>query len=120
MRRAQADNVALRAERPIREYEFISDVLKSWEHENILLVKRTPLWPLLSAHVSRGKIASFATPQLTETVVAKLRTQPSVTRSAFVQLEMKKGKWSKRFLEVKDGVVTHAKSEKVSGRSPFF
>lgn len=31
-----------------------------------------------------------------------------------MQLELKKGKWSKRYLELKDGVVTHAKSEKVS------
>lgn len=34
-----------------------------------------------------------------------------------MQLEMKKGKWSKRFLELKDGVVSHAKSEKVRSSS---
>jgi hypothetical protein len=32
---------------------------------------------------------------------------------AQVQLEVKKGKWSKRFLELKDGTLSHSKSEKV-------
>lgn len=40
------------AERPIREYELVADVVKSWdESSNILILKRTTLWPLLSSHV---------------------------------------------------------------------
>ncbi|KAK4332461.1 LOW QUALITY PROTEIN: Metal homeostatis protein BSD2, partial [Rhodotorula toruloides] len=70
-------------ERPIREYELVSDVLKSWDQEsNALFFRRTTMWPVLSAH------------------------------SGQIQLEVKKGKWSKRTLELKDGTITYSKSEK--------
>ncbi|KAK4055325.1 hypothetical protein OIV83_000608 [Microbotryomycetes sp. JL201] len=79
-------------ERPIREYEFVADVIKSWDHDtNILIIKRTTLWPLLSA---------------------SLRIQPAVPQSSFVQLQVKKGKWTKRFLQIRDNAVWQAKSEK--------
>ncbi|CDR49337.1 RHTO0S25e01596g1_1 [Rhodotorula toruloides] len=79
-------------ERPIREYELVSDVLKSWDQEsNALLFRRTTMWPVLSAHA---------------------RIHPPVPKSGQIQLEVKKGKWSKRTLELKDGTITYSKSEK--------
>ncbi|BGP28973.1 hypothetical protein JCM10296v2_000709 [Rhodotorula toruloides] len=79
-------------ERPIREYELVSDVLKSWDQEsNALFFRRTTMWPVLSAHA---------------------RIHPPVPKSGQIQLEVKKGKWSKRTLELKDGTVTYSKSEK--------
>ncbi|KAK4698636.1 hypothetical protein P7C70_g7637, partial [Phenoliferia sp. Uapishka_3] len=84
------------AERPIREYEILDDVVKSWHQEaNILIIRRTTLWPVLSSH---------------------LRPQPSQPRSDWVQFETKKGKWSKRFLTLKDAGLSHSKSDK--GKDP--
>ncbi|KAK4050502.1 hypothetical protein OIO90_005085 [Microbotryomycetes sp. JL221] len=82
----------LGVERPIREYEFVSDIIKSWDHDtNILIIKRTPLWPLLSA---------------------SLRISPATPQGSFVQLEVKKGKWAKRYLNIKDNAIWQGKSEK--------
>ncbi|KAI5480006.1 pleckstrin-like domain-containing protein [Pseudohyphozyma bogoriensis] len=83
---------SLGVERPIREYEFLTDVLKTWDHDsNILLIRRTPLWPVLSAH---------------------LRPQPSASRSDWVQVADKKNKWSKRYLNLQETTLSHSKSEK--------
>ncbi|KAM0793335.1 hypothetical protein ACM66B_000791 [Microbotryomycetes sp. NB124-2] len=82
----------LGVERPIREYEFVADVVKSWDHDtNILIIKRTTLWPLLSA---------------------SLRIQPAALQGAYAQIQVKKGKWTKRFLQIRDNAVWHGKSEK--------
>ncbi|GAA5988830.1 hypothetical protein JCM11641_005033 [Rhodosporidiobolus odoratus] len=79
-------------ERPIREYELVADVVKSWDNEsNVLLFKRTQLWPVLSSHA---------------------RLHPTMPKTGPVQFEVKKGKWSKRFLEMKEGAVSYSKSEK--------
>ncbi|BGP21774.1 pleckstrin-like domain-containing protein [Rhodotorula toruloides] len=79
-------------ERPIREYELVCDVLKSWDQEsNALFFRRTTMWPVLSAHA---------------------RIHPPVPKSGQIQLEVKKGKWSKRTLELKDATITYSKSEK--------
>ncbi|SCZ90547.1 BZ3500_MvSof-1268-A1-R1_Chr1-3g02056 [Microbotryum saponariae] len=71
-------------ERPIREYELVADVLKTWEHESNYLC---------------------------------LRPQPLVPRGDTVQLELPNRKWTKRYVEVRDGIVTHAKSEKAKDSS---
>ncbi|GAA5900022.1 hypothetical protein JCM6882_007027 [Rhodosporidiobolus microsporus] len=79
-------------ERPLREYELIADVVKTWDNEsNVLVFRRTPLWPILSSHA---------------------RLHPTMPRTGPVQLEVKKGKWSKRFLELKDGAISYSKTEK--------
>jgi hypothetical protein len=46
-------------------------------------------------------------------LILQARVHPVAPKSAQVQLELKKGKWSKRFLELKDGTLSHSKSEKV-------
>ncbi|GAA6005756.1 hypothetical protein JCM10207_005323 [Rhodosporidiobolus poonsookiae] len=83
---------SLGLERPIREYEFVADIVKSWDDSsNVLVFRRTPLWPVLSSHA---------------------RLHPTMPRMGPVQLEVKKGKWSKRFLELKEGALSYSKSEK--------
>lgn len=48
------------------------------------------------------------------------RAHPVAPKSAQVQLELKRGKWSKRFLELKDGTLSYSKSEKVWKHSFLF
>ncbi|GAA5827293.1 hypothetical protein JCM3770_006117 [Rhodotorula araucariae] len=79
-------------ERPVREYEFVADVTRSWDQEgNALFFRRTTMWPILSTHA---------------------RPHPPGPKFGAVQLEVKKGKWSKRFLTLKDGTLSYSKSEK--------
>lgn len=45
-------------ERPVREYEFVSDVTRSWDVEsNALFFRRTTMWPILSSHVRLAAMA---------------------------------------------------------------
>ncbi|KAM0748719.1 hypothetical protein T439DRAFT_291712 [Meredithblackwellia eburnea MCA 4105] len=84
-------------ERPVREYELLDDVFRSWNGEaNILIIRRTPLYSVLGAQ-------------------SRL---PSRNQADFVQLEGKKGKWSKRYLAIKDGALVHSKSEKGKDATP--
>ncbi|KAI5121083.1 hypothetical protein M0805_008596 [Coniferiporia weirii] len=69
-------------ERPIRSFELVSDVFGSWPKEktmNCLMVKRSAFAPLLT-------------------------TVPSSipTRSGYVDYETKKGRWNKRWLELRE------------------
>ncbi|SCV68545.1 BQ2448_666 [Microbotryum intermedium] len=92
-------------ERPIREYELVSDVLKTWEHEsNYLCIRRTVV--LCAQKLTRHFVFSN-----------QLRPQPLVPRGDTVQLELNDRKWSKRYIEVREGNVTHAKSEKAKDSS---
>ncbi|GAA6022638.1 hypothetical protein JCM11491_001146 [Sporobolomyces phaffii] len=96
-------------ERPVREYELLNDVIKSFDGDSaVFVLRRSTLWPVLSTHA---------------------RINPVARKMGPVQLEVKKGKWSKRFLELKDGALSHSKSEKgkdsttlcqVSNSSVFF
>lgn len=69
-------------ERPLRNFEILSHVSNSWNKErttNAFMVKRTPLAsPLLSIPVSLPR------------------------RTGYVEYESKKGKWSKRWLELRE------------------
>ncbi|KDQ09915.1 hypothetical protein BOTBODRAFT_36729 [Botryobasidium botryosum FD-172 SS1] len=71
-------------ERPIREYELISDILETWNKEvqiNAFMVKRTPLAPLL----------------------LQTAIPPSLPLgNSWVQWEGKKGKWSKRWIQLRE------------------
>ncbi|KDQ62615.1 hypothetical protein JAAARDRAFT_466334 [Jaapia argillacea MUCL 33604] len=71
-------------ERPIRSYELLSDVFSSWNKDkmvNALLIKKTPLQAVLR----RSTIPSS-----------------SPTHRGYVQWEAKRGKWSKRWLELRE------------------
>lgn len=71
-------------ERPIRNYELLSDVTASWNKDKLLnafVVKRTYLAPFLS----RSNIPTS-----------------SPTNRGYVEYESKKGKWSKRWMELRE------------------
>ncbi|GAA5923551.1 uncharacterized protein JCM15063_003684 [Sporobolomyces koalae] len=79
-------------ERPIREYELLNDIVRSFDEKSAgFVLRRTKLWPILSAHA---------------------RPHACPPKSAQVQLEVKKGKWSKRNLSLRDGTLSHSKSDK--------
>ncbi|KAM0749434.1 hypothetical protein T439DRAFT_290783 [Meredithblackwellia eburnea MCA 4105] len=89
---------SLGLERPIREAELLEDVVKSWHGEaNILIIRRTPLWPVLALY-HRPK---------------------NHVQADWVQLEAKKGKWNKRHLVLKDGSLLQSKSDKGKDASPL-
>ncbi|KAG0704248.1 hypothetical protein DFH29DRAFT_802123 [Suillus ampliporus] len=71
-------------ERPIRSYELLSDVTASWNKDKLLnafVIKRTYLAPFLS----RSNIPTS-----------------SPTNRGYVEYESKKGKWSKRWMELRE------------------
>ncbi|KAI0953621.1 hypothetical protein AcW1_007795 [Taiwanofungus camphoratus] len=71
-------------ERPIRSFELLSDVCGSWNSDkivNLLVIKKTLLAPLLS----RSNIPAS-----------------SPTCGGYVQYEYKRGKWQKRWMELRE------------------
>ncbi|KAG1748733.1 hypothetical protein EDB19DRAFT_1683366 [Suillus lakei] len=80
-------------ERPIRSYELLSDVTASWNKDKLLnafVVKRTYLAPFLS----RSNIPTS-----------------SPTNRGYVEYESKKGKWSKRWMELREHSLWLAKRD---------
>ncbi|GJJ77887.1 hypothetical protein EMPS_10246 [Entomortierella parvispora] len=91
-------------ERPLRDFEVILDVIKTWEadKDNKMICKSFPARDELSAKevarlVGPAGQASFVRPQ------------------GMVYLETKKSKWEKRYLHATDTAVYHAKDSKGSG-----
>ncbi|KAG8812545.1 hypothetical protein FRC17_001982 [Serendipita sp. 399] len=71
-------------ERPIREYEIVMEIYNSWNSDtrvNYFMAKRTPLTPYLAAD-------------------AIPKTSP--TFGGYVEWEHKRGKWTKRWLELRE------------------
>ncbi|KAG8852795.1 hypothetical protein FRB91_005898 [Serendipita sp. 411] len=71
-------------ERPVREYEIVMEVYNSWNSDtrmNYFMLKRTPLTPYLAAN---------AIPKV------------SPTFGGYVEWEQKRGKWTKRWLELRE------------------
>ncbi|KAH0832093.1 hypothetical protein J3R83DRAFT_13002 [Lanmaoa asiatica] len=71
-------------ERPVRDYELLADVSASWNKDKLLnafVIKQTPLAPLLS----RSAIPTS-----------------SPTHRGWVEWESKRGKWSKRWMELRE------------------
>jgi len=71
-------------ERPIRDYEVLADVSASWNKDKLLntfVIKQTPLAPLLS----RSAVPVS-----------------SPTHRGWVEWESKRGKWSKRWMELRE------------------
>ncbi|KAJ1596952.1 hypothetical protein NDA14_001716 [Ustilago hordei] len=83
----------LGAERPLREYEVITDVVNVRAHPqtDFFLIKRTELSTYLS-----------------------IRSLPSSSPAlaGYVYVQDRKKKWSKRWLELRDHALYHAKNEK--------
>jgi len=71
-------------ERPIREYEIPAEVYASWNCNtrlNAFIIKETPLAPLLAQEAMPASSPTF---------------------SGYVQWESKRGKWSKRWMELRE------------------
>ncbi|KAK7048573.1 PH domain-containing protein [Favolaschia claudopus] len=80
-------------ERPIRSFELLADVQASWNMDkmvNTFIIKLTPLAPTLS----RSNIPSSAP-----------------VYSGFVDWEMKRGKWTKRYLRLREHSLFLSKRE---------
>ncbi|KAF7348411.1 PH domain-containing protein [Mycena sanguinolenta] len=80
-------------ERPIRSFELLADIQASWNKEkmvNLFMIKLTPLAPILS----RSNIPSS-----------------SPVYSGFVDWEMKRGKWTKRYLRLREHSLYLSKRE---------
>ncbi|KII90787.1 hypothetical protein PLICRDRAFT_52488 [Plicaturopsis crispa FD-325 SS-3] len=80
-------------ERPVRGYELLSDITGSWNKDkmvNTFLIKKTPLAPLLSRNVIPSA---------------------SPVHGGYVEWESKRGKWNKRWLELKEHSLWLSKRE---------
>ncbi|KAH6913026.1 hypothetical protein BKA70DRAFT_1265794, partial [Coprinopsis sp. MPI-PUGE-AT-0042] len=80
-------------ERPIRSFEILFDIQASWNKDkstNMFVLKLTPL----SATLSRSAIPGFAP-----------------IHSGYVEWESKKGKWSKRWMELREHCIWLSKRE---------
>ncbi|KAJ7816111.1 hypothetical protein B0H13DRAFT_434881 [Mycena leptocephala] len=80
-------------ERPIRSFELLADVQASWNKDkmvNTFVIKLTPLAPILS----RSNIPSS-----------------SPVYSGFVDWEIKRGKWTKRYLRLREHSLYLSKRE---------
>lgn len=87
----------LGVERAVRDYEFLQDCIESWGNDansSLFLVKKSNLASWTREAAVQGNAAAAA--------------------GAWVQMETKRGKWSKRWLEVRNQGVFIGKSEKVS------
>ncbi|KAG8683831.1 hypothetical protein FRC09_015827 [Ceratobasidium sp. 395] len=88
-------------ERPVRDFEFVSDVLKAWNAEkrvNVLIIRRSQLCGLLK-------------PENIPT--------SSPIMSGWVMWASKPGKWSKRWLELKEHSLYVSKSDKPGKEQTF-
>ncbi|KAF8645217.1 hypothetical protein AX16_008044 [Volvariella volvacea WC 439] len=80
-------------ERPIRSYELLSDIQSSWNKDkmmNTFIIKLTPL----ATTLSRSAIPSS-----------------SPMHSGFVEWESKRGKWSKRYMQLREHSLWLSKRE---------
>ncbi|KAF9356771.1 hypothetical protein BGX26_004791 [Mortierella sp. AD094] len=93
-------------ERPLRDFEVILDVMKTWEAEkdNKMICKSFP---------ARNEL----TAQEIIRLVGPAGQESFVRPHGWVHLETKKSKWVKRYLHITDTAVYHSKDSKFTGES---
>ncbi|KAG0210819.1 hypothetical protein BGX28_008955 [Mortierella sp. GBA30] len=93
-------------ERPLRDFEVILDVMKTWEadKDNKMICKSFPARDELSAQ----EVVRLVGPEGQESFVRP---------HGWVHLETKKSKWVKRYLHITDTAVYHSKDHKFTGES---
>ncbi|KAF9100017.1 hypothetical protein BGX23_007471 [Mortierella sp. AD031] len=93
-------------ERPLRDFEVILDVMNTWEadKDNKMICKSFP---------ARNEL----TAQEVVRLVGPAGQESFVRPHGWVHLEMKKGKWAKRYLHINDTAVYHSKDAKFNGES---
>ncbi len=104
------------AERPIRHFEVVSEVINSWDKNksvNLLVAKKTSLATLLHPSVCFIShvwvICSFTLPR-------KAMPSSSPVFSTYVEWESKPRKWCKRWLELREQGLWLSKKDTVSIR----
>ena len=92
-------------ERPLRDFEVILDVMKTWEadKDNKMICKPFP---------ARNELAAQEVVRL----VGPAGQESFVRPHGWVHIEMKKSKWTKRYLHITDTAVYHSKDAKVHFR----
>lgn len=92
-------------ERPLRDFEVILDVMKTWEadKDNKMICKPFP---------ARNELAAQEVVRL----VGPAGQESFVRPHGWVHIEMKKSKWVKRYLHITDTAVYHSKDAKVHVR----
>ncbi|KAF8941798.1 hypothetical protein BGZ47_007166, partial [Haplosporangium gracile] len=93
-------------ERPLRDFEVILDVMKTWEadKDNKMICKPFP---------ARNEL----TAQEVVRLVGPAGQESFVRPHGWVHIEMKKSKWVKRYLHITDTAVYHSKDAKFNGES---
>ncbi|KAF9911661.1 hypothetical protein EC991_002779 [Linnemannia zychae] len=93
-------------ERPLRDFEVILDVMKTWEadKDNKMICKSFP---------ARNEL----TAQEVIRLVGPAGQEGFVRPHGWVHIEMKKSKWVKRYLHITDTAVYHSKDAKFNGES---
>ncbi|KAG0359890.1 hypothetical protein BGX24_005683 [Mortierella sp. AD032] len=93
-------------ERPLRDFEVILDVMKTWEadKDNKMICKSFP---------ARNEL----TAQEVVRLVGPAGQEGFVRPHGWVHLEIKKSKWVKRYLHITDTAVYHSKDAKFNGES---
>ena len=109
-------------ERPVRSYELFSEIQASWlkgKTVNHFLLKKTPLSVSLDRSVS-----TLPCRMIYDDLISFEKAIPSSPpmHSGWVELESKRGKWSKRWMHLKEGCIYVSKKEVSFGVSccPFF
>lgn len=105
-------------ERPIRSFETVTDVTKSWMADktvNVLMARKTALAVKLSRAVSacafiRSKKHAYIN------VCQAIPSSSPICRG-FVQWEHKRGKWQKRWLELREHSLWLSKRDNVRNPS---
>ncbi|KAF9174935.1 hypothetical protein BGX20_009050 [Mortierella sp. AD010] len=93
-------------ERPLRDFEVILDVMKTWEadKDNKMICKSFP---------ARNELTAKEVTRL----VGPAGQESFVRPHGWVHLETKKSKWVKRYLHITDTAVYHSKDSKFTGES---
>ncbi|KAF9131270.1 hypothetical protein BG015_003876 [Linnemannia schmuckeri] len=93
-------------ERPLRDFEVILDVMKTWEadKDNKMICKPFP---------ARNEL----TAQEVVRLVGPAGQESFVRPHGWVHIEMKKSKWVKRYLHITDTAVYHSKDAKFNGEN---
>ncbi|KAG0370180.1 hypothetical protein BGZ54_007380 [Gamsiella multidivaricata] len=93
-------------ERPLRDFEVLLDVMKTWEadKDNKMICKSFP---------ARNELSAKEVIRL----VGPAGQEDFVRPHGWVHVEMKKGKWVKRYLHTTDTAVYHSKDNKFTGES---
>lgn len=103
-------------ERPIRPFEVVADVVNSWDKDrtvNTIIVKMSQVANLLRPSVS--SISLFRSEVVYPDLFCLFKAIPSSSPkySGWVEWESKKGKWNKRWMELREHSLWLSKRETV-------